>query len=64
MEVLAVHGVHGAAGAVHAHQPVLGALEGGKIIGMSIENGKTYKIAYSVDSSEMFASEVILNAYR
>ena len=36
----------------------------GKITGISIEKGKTYKISYSVDSSEMFASEVILNAYR
>ena len=29
-----------------------------------IEKGKTYKISYSVNSNEMFASEVILNAYR
>lgn len=36
----------------------------GKIVGMKIEKGKTYKISYSVDSHEMFASEVILNAYR
>ena len=39
-------------------------IEDGKIVGMRIENGKTYKISYSVDSNEMFASEVILNAYR
>lgn len=36
----------------------------GKIVGMKIEKGKTYKISYSVESTEMFASEVILNAYR
>ena len=39
-------------------------IEEGKITGMKIEKGKTYKISYSVDSTEMFASEVILNAYR
>lgn len=36
----------------------------GKIIGMRIEKGKTHKISYVVKSSEMFASEVILSAYR
>ena len=36
----------------------------GKIVGMRIEKGKTYKISYSVNSTEMFASEVILSAYR
>lgn len=36
----------------------------GKIVGMKIEEGKTYKVSYSVDSREMFASEVILYAYR
>ncbi len=36
----------------------------GKIVGMKIEKGKTYKISYSVNSSEMFASEVILSANR
>ena len=40
------------------------AINDGKITGLSIEKGKTYKISYSVDSSELFASEVILNAYR
>lgn len=39
-------------------------IEDGKIVGMKIEKGKTYKISYSVDSTEMFASEVILSAYR
>lgn len=39
-------------------------IEEGKITGMKIEKGKTYKISYSVNSNEMFASEVILNAYR
>ena len=39
-------------------------IEEGKIVGMRIEKGKTYKISYSVNSTEMFASEVILNAYR
>lgn len=39
-------------------------IEDGKIIGMKIEKGKTYKISYSVESTEMFASEVILYAYR
>ena len=39
-------------------------IEDGKIVGMKIEKGKTYKISYSVDNTEMFASEVILNAYR
>lgn len=39
-------------------------VEDGKIVGMKIEKGKTYKISYSVENTEMFASEVILNAYR
>jgi len=39
-------------------------IQEGKIIGMRIEKGKTYKISYVVKSSEMFASEVILSAYR
>lgn len=39
-------------------------IEEGKIMEMKIEKGKTYKISYSVNSNEMFASEVILNAYR
>lgn len=36
----------------------------GKIVGMQIKKGKTHKISYSVRSSEMFASEVIMSAYR
>ena len=36
----------------------------GKIIGLKIEKGQTYKISYVVKSKELFASEVILNAYR
>lgn len=36
----------------------------GKIVGMRIEKGKTYKISYTVNSTEMFASEVVLNANR
>ena len=36
----------------------------GTIVGIQIEKGKTYKISYSVNIKEMFASEVILNAYR
>lgn len=39
-------------------------VQDGKIVGMKIEKGKTYKISYSVNSTEMFASEVILSAYR
>ena len=39
-------------------------IESGKIVGMKIEKDKTYKISYTVDSAEMFASEVILSAYR
>lgn len=39
-------------------------IQEGKIIGMQIEKSKTYKISYVVKSSEMFASEVILSAYR
>lgn len=39
-------------------------IEEGKIVGMKIEKDKTYKISYSVNSTEMFASEVILSAYR
>ena len=39
-------------------------IEEGKIVGMKIEKGKVHKISYSVDSTEMFASEVILSAYR
>lgn len=39
-------------------------VQDGKIIGMQIEKGKTHKISYSVDSKELFASEVILSAYR
>lgn len=40
------------------------AIQDGKIVGMQIEKEKTYKISYSVNSTEMFASEVILSAYR
>lgn len=40
------------------------AIQNGKIVGMQIEKGKTYKISYSVKNTEMFASEVILSAYR
>ena len=36
----------------------------GKITGFSIEKDKTYRIVYSVNSNELFASEVILYAYR
>lgn len=39
-------------------------IQDGKIIGIKIQEGETYKISYRVNSSEMFASEVILNAYR
>lgn len=39
-------------------------IKDGKIIGMKIEKDKSYKISYSVESTEMFASEVILYAYR
>lgn len=39
-------------------------VEEGKIVGMKIEKGKTYKVSYSVNSTVMFASEVILSAYR
>lgn len=39
-------------------------VEDGKIVRMKIEKSKTYKISYSVENTEMFASEVILNAYR
>jgi hypothetical protein len=39
-------------------------IEDGKIVGMKINKGTTYKISYSVNSDEMFASEVILSAYR
>ena len=39
-------------------------IQDGKIVGMRIEKGKTYKISYSVNTNEMFASEVILSAYR
>ena len=40
------------------------SIEDGKIIGLIIEKERTYKISYSVNSTEMFASEVILSAYR
>lgn len=36
----------------------------GKITGSSIAKGQVYTIVYSVNSDELFASEVILNAYR
>ena len=36
----------------------------GKIVGISIEKGKKYTISYTVNSDEMFSSEVIMNAYR
>jgi hypothetical protein len=39
-------------------------IQDGKIVRMRIEKGKTYKISYCVKSSEMFACEVILYAYR
>lgn len=39
-------------------------VQDGKIVGMKIEKGKKHKISYSVKNSEMFASEVILSAYR
>ena len=39
-------------------------VQNGKIVGIKIEKGKTYKISYSVNSTEMFASEVIMSAYR
>ena len=39
-------------------------IKDGKIVGMKIAKGQTYKISYSVNNSEMFASEVILSAYR
>ncbi len=39
-------------------------IQDGKIIGIRIEKGKTHKISYSVKSSGMFASEVILSANR
>lgn len=39
-------------------------IQDGKLIGIKIEKGKTYKISYSVNSTELFASEVILSAYR
>lgn len=39
-------------------------VQDGKIIGIRIEKDKVYKISYKVTSSEMFASEVIMNAYR
>lgn len=39
-------------------------IQDGKIVGFRIVKGKTHKISYSVKSSEMFASEVILSANR
>lgn len=36
----------------------------GMVVGLRIEKGKKYKISYSVNSTEMFASEVVLSAYR
>ena len=36
----------------------------GKIIGFSLSKGKKYKITYQVSMKELFASEVIINAYR
>lgn len=39
-------------------------VKNGKIIGLSIKNGTTYRIDYEVSKSEMFASEVIVNACR
>ena len=40
------------------------SIKDGKIVGLKIEQGKNYKISYTVNHTEMFASEVILNAYR
>lgn len=39
-------------------------IKDGKIVDMKIEKDQKYKITYVVDSREMFASEVIMNAYR
>ncbi len=39
-------------------------IQDGKIVHIKIEKGKKYKISYSVESNEVFASEVVLNAYR
>ena len=39
-------------------------VEEGKVIGIKIEKGKVYTISYTVNSDEMFSSEVIMNAYR
>lgn len=39
-------------------------IEQGKIVGISLEKGKKYKISCTVKSDSMFASEVIMNAYR
>lgn len=40
------------------------AVENGKIKNIKIQKGITYKISYSVNNKDMFASEVILSAYR
>lgn len=40
------------------------SIQDGKVVGFRIVKGKTHKISYSVNSSEMFASEVILSANR
>lgn len=39
-------------------------IEQGKVVGISLEKGKKYKISCTVKSDSMFASEVIMNAYR
>jgi hypothetical protein len=40
------------------------SVDNGKIIGLRINKGQKYKIACKLDINELFASEVILNAYR
>lgn len=39
-------------------------IQDGKIVNFNIVNGKKYKISYVASKRELFASEVILNAYR
>lgn len=40
------------------------AIEGGAITGVALRKGQDYRVEYTVETNELFSSEVIMNAYR
>lgn len=40
------------------------AVDNGTVIGVTLRKGQDYRIEYTVESNELFSSEVIMNAYR